>query len=73
LQCKYQQRHETEIKLIFGIEPKALTYSESQYLLGFKSTEHIRNSVVKARSERSKRLSAKGLSESANDGDVMPA
>jgi hypothetical protein len=48
LRRKDQQRHGTEIKLIFGIEPKALTYSE-----------------------RSKRLSAKGLSESANDGDVM--
>lgn len=67
-----EQRHGQELTNIFGINAAALTYSESQYLLGFKSTDSIRVSVAKARSERSKRLSAKGISERSIDANWTP-
>ena len=57
-------RHGDEIRNIFGIESKALTWSESHYLLGFRTTDEIRARVAKARLERQVRLSAKGVSES---------
>lgn len=59
-----EERHGDELSNIFGIEPGALTASEAQYLLGFRSTDELRNRVAKARSERSARLLAKGISKS---------
>lgn len=59
-----EARHGNEISKLFDVEPGALTWSESQYLLGFRTTDELRNRVAKARSERSARLLAKGVSES---------
>lgn len=66
-----EARHGNEISKLFGIEPGALTSSESQYLLGFRTTEELRNRVAKARQERIARLRAKGiLSEGADSQGV---
>jgi len=54
-------QHGYQINNIFGIEPGAPTYSEAQYLLGFRTTDEIRNRVTKARQERLDRLRAKGI------------
>lgn len=59
-----ETRHGDEILKLFGIEPGALTWSEAQYLLGFRTTDELRNRVAKARSERSARLLTKGVSGS---------
>lgn len=69
-----EARHGEEIGNIFGIEPGALTASEAQYLLGFRTTDELRNRVAKARSERSARLRAKGVLPERQDspGGVTP-
>ena len=59
-----ETRHGDEIRKLFGIEPGALTANEAQYLLGFRTTDELRNRVAKARSERGARLLAKGVSGS---------
>lgn len=56
-------RHGTEIKALFSIEVAALTWSEAQYLLGFRTTDELRNRVIKARQARKSRLFAKGVCE----------
>lgn len=58
-----EARHGDEIRKLFGIEPGALTANESQYLLGFRTTDELRARVAKARRERGERLRAKGVSE----------
>jgi hypothetical protein len=50
-----------EITEIFGIEPRALTANETDYLIGFRTVDEIRNRLVKARQEINNRLSAKGV------------
>lgn len=68
-----EARHGQEIRKLFGVDPSALTWSESQYLLGFRTTDELRNRVAKARSERSARLLAKGVSEpESSSGSVTP-
>lgn len=56
-----EARHGDEIRKLFGIEPSALTASEAQYLLGFRTTDELRNRVAKAGQERLARIRAKGL------------
>lgn len=68
-----EARHGNEIRKLFGIEPAALTASEAQYLLGFRTTDELRNRVVKAKQERVSRLRAKGILSEGQDsqGDVI--
>jgi hypothetical protein len=56
-----EARHGDEISKLFGIEPGALTASEAQYLIGFRTTDELRNRVAKAAQERIARLHAKEL------------
>ena len=56
-----ERRHENGIKEIFGIEPKALTADEATYLLGFRTTDAIRNRVASAREATNLRLHSKGI------------
>lgn len=56
-----ERRHENGIKEIFGIEPKALTADEATYLLGFRTTDAIRNRVASAREATNLRLYSKGI------------
>src|ERR1035437_6099223 len=71
-----EARHGNEIENLFDIKPAALTQSESQYLLGFRTTDELRNRVAKARLERQDRLFEKGVSKSppnsvATDGEAQ--
>ncbi len=50
------------IKELFGIEPDALTCDESQYLIGFRTTDELRNRAASASAERRRRIAAKTLS-----------
>ena len=43
-----QSRHSHEIELILGIHPAALTPNEANNLIGFRSTDEIRNRLTKA-------------------------
>jgi hypothetical protein len=56
-----EKRYAHEIEEIFGIVPNALTANEANYLIGFKSTDEIRNRLVKARKETNLRLRSKGI------------
>lgn len=62
-----EARHGEEISKLFGIEPGALTWSESQYLLGFRTTDELRNRVAKAKQERVDRLRSKGVLSGRED------
>jgi hypothetical protein len=71
-----EARHGNEIEKLFGIKPEALTQSESQYILGFRTTDELRKRVAKARLERQDRLLEKGVSKSspnsvAADGEAQ--
>lgn len=56
-----RERYPHDIKDIFGIEVDALTANEAGYLVGFSSTEQIRNRVIKAKKEIDLRLRSKGI------------
>lgn len=56
-----EKRYTHEIEEIFGIAPGALTANEANYLIGFKSTDEIRNRLAKARKETDLRLRSKGI------------
>lgn len=58
---KLKERFNHEIRELFNIEPEALTFNESNYLIGFRSTDEIRNRRIKAEKERNLRLHAKGI------------
>jgi hypothetical protein len=58
---KLQERNENEILHIFGIQPVALTANEAQYLVGFRTSDEIRNRLAAARKEISRRLRSKGI------------
>jgi len=62
-----EARHGDEIRKLFGIEPRALTGPEAQYLIGFRTTDELRNRVAKARQERIDRLHAKGVFPESQD------
>jgi hypothetical protein len=56
-----RSRFENEIFEIFGIPIHALTANEANYLVGFRSTDEIRNRVIKAKQEIHLRLRSKGV------------
>ena len=55
------ERFGNEIIEIFGININALTANEAQYLVGFRSTDEIRNRLIKAKKESNLRLRSKGI------------
>jgi hypothetical protein len=55
------ERFGNEIFEIFGININALTANEAQYLVGFRSTDEIRNRLIKAKKESNLRLRSKGI------------
>jgi adenine/guanine phosphoribosyltransferase-like PRPP-binding protein len=58
---KLERRFGGEVRDIFGIEIPALTYEESQYLLGFRSVDEIRNRAAAAKQTRAERIRSKGV------------
>jgi hypothetical protein len=58
---KLKSRHENQIEHLFGIHPDALTANEANYLIGFRTTDEIRNRLAKAREETTRRLRSKGI------------
>ena len=56
-----EKRYVHEIEEIFGIIPSALTANEANYLIGFRSSDEIRNRLTKARKETDLRLRSKGI------------
>lgn len=60
-----KERFDDEFTEIFGIEPGTLTANEAQYLVGFTSTDSIRNRLAAARQEIDRRLRSKGIARTA--------
>jgi hypothetical protein len=58
---KIENRHGHEIEQILGIQPAALTANEANYLVGFLTSDEIRNRLAKARQETDLRLRSKGI------------
>ncbi|MCP1173053.1 phosphoribosyltransferase [Ralstonia chuxiongensis] len=56
------ERFGHEITEICGIEPDALTADEATYLVGFRTTDEIRNRKATAAKETTRRLNSKGIS-----------
>lgn len=56
-----ERRHGDAIREIFQIDAAALTAEEAQYLIGFRTSDEIRNRSVTARQETNRRLRAKAL------------
>lgn len=68
-----KERFGNEINGIFGIRTEALTANEANYLIGFRSTDEIRNRLLKAKKETTKRLRSKGIQRpDAGQGVVDP-
>ena len=58
---KLETRYAHDITDIFGIEVRALTANEAQYLVRFRTADELRNRVTKAGQEVHLRLRAKGI------------
>ena len=56
-----KERFVNEIIEIFGINIDALTANEAQYLVGFRTSNEIRNRCLKAKEESNLRLRSKGI------------
>jgi hypothetical protein len=56
-----ERRFGNEIRATFGIEPAALTWEESQYLVGFRTVDELRNRAAAAKQARVERLRSKGI------------
>ena len=56
-----ERRFGNEIRAIFRIEPAALTWEESQYLVGFRTVDELRNRAAAAKQARVERLRSKGI------------
>jgi len=73
-----EKRHGQTIRELFGIEPSALTRDEAQYLIGFRTTDELRNRAASAIAERSRRIRSKDVSGSQDtqalnqSGDEAP-
>lgn len=68
-----KERFGNEINEIFGIRTEALTTNEANYLIGFRSTDEIRNRLLKAKKETTERLRSKGIQRpDAGQGFVDP-
>ena len=50
-----EARHANQISKLFSIEPGALTRSEAEYLIGFRTTDELRSRVIKAGQTRQAR------------------
>ena len=48
-------------KIFFWVVPSAFTANEANFIIGFKSSDEIRNRLTKARKETDNRLRSKGL------------
>jgi adenine/guanine phosphoribosyltransferase-like PRPP-binding protein len=59
LAAMLEMRHGDAIREIFQVDPAALSAEEAQYLIGFRTTDEIRNRSVAARQETDRRLRAK--------------
>lgn len=55
-----ERRYGNEIRSEFEVEPIALTASEADYLIGFKTADELANRAATARTENARRQSAKG-------------
>jgi len=58
---KIQSRYDYEIEQILGIHAATLTANEANYLIGFRTTDKIRNRLAKAREETDRRIRSKGI------------
>jgi len=56
-----KERFANEIIEIFGINIDALTANEAQYLVGFRTSNEIRNRCLKAKKESHLRIRSKGI------------
>jgi hypothetical protein len=56
-----KERFANEIIEIFGINIDALTANEAQYLVGFRTSNEIRNRCLKAKKESTLRIRSKGI------------
>jgi hypothetical protein len=65
-----ERRHGNEIKNIFGISPEALTADEASYLIGFRTTDEIRNRVASSREKTNLRLHSKGIFRSSDAAQI---
>jgi len=68
-----EARHGQAIRETVGISADQLTGPESQYLIGFKSADELRNRSAKAGLERERRLAAKNLSRPSAGVDSAAA
>lgn len=55
-----EERYHDDIKQLFGIHIPALTANETNYLIGFRTLDEIRNRCLKAEKETAQRLLSKG-------------
>lgn len=60
---KLEGRYGNELTEIFGIETRAFTANEANYLIGFRTADEIRNRLAKARKETCLRLRSKGIEQ----------
>ncbi len=67
-----ERRYGNEIRKIFGIATHALTADEAGYLIGFRTSDEIRNRRAKAEQETHLRLGAKGIQLDEPEGQVKP-
>lgn len=58
--------HGQAIRELFGIEPSALTRDETQYLIGFRTTDELRARAASAGAARSSRILSKQESKPAD-------
>ncbi|WP_316151667.1 phosphoribosyltransferase [Cupriavidus sp. BIC8F] len=67
-----ERRYGDEIREIFGIATHALTADEAGYLIGFRTSDEIRNRRAKAEQETHLRLGSKGIQLDEPEGQVKP-
>ena len=56
-----KERYDESIKNLFSIDPCALTFDEARYLVGFKTSDELRNRATKAANERENRVASKKI------------
>jgi hypothetical protein len=56
-----KERYYESIKDLFSIEPSALIYNQILYLVGFKTSDELRNRATKAANERENRVASKKI------------
>ncbi|MGL4767093.1 MAG: conjugal transfer protein TraN [Formosimonas sp.] len=58
-----QERYNEDVKHLFSIAPQALTFDEARYLVGFRTSDELRDRAVKAAHERKIRIASKIVSK----------